>query len=278
MTTIISIWNFIKKYYYFIFFVIIVLLSFFLFQTCQTLKEERKQRELEGIIYEQNRIASTDSVTKVWNNKLKMWEYSKASYVLEIDNLKNYQKNLYDTIKKLKGNISSIIESQAKIQIGNVVIGNKLIILPEKFHYGLKFRSEYKDAGINQVISGVSKFYAEPDLTQNRTIKVSGDSTFIDTNTTKIKILYGFRELDKQFQVFALSPSKKVEFEDLTGGYFIDKQPEYVAPKPKKWGFGPHVGAGLNTDFNASNPRFGWSLGFSLHYSIWQWRMPWEKK
>jgi len=273
-----KIWEFIKKYYHFLFFIVIIILSFFLFQTCSTLKEERKQRELDGIIYEQNRLASTDSVTKVWNNKLKMWEYSKASYVLEYDNLKNYNKNLQDTIKKLKGKVSSLIESQSTIQLGKVIVGNKLITLTDSYHYGLRFNSTYQDAGLKQIISGESRFYAEPDVNTSRTVHLKGDSTILDTNFTTIKVLYGFRELDKQFQVFALSPSKKVIFEDITGGYFIDKQPEYVLPKPKKWGFGPYIGVGLNTDLNASNPGFGWSIGFSLHYSIWQWRMPWEKK
>ena len=57
----------------------------------------------------------------------------------------------------------------------------------------------------------------------------------------------------------------------LEGAYIIKKQP-VPAPKPRpNFGFGPYIGFGLNTDYNLANPRFGWSVGVSVHYDIWNW-------
>jgi len=63
--------------------------------------------------------------------------------------------------------------------------------------------------------------------------------------------------------------SPKIQLTDLTGGYFIDKQPTPAA-KPKKWGIGPYLGYGINTATDLNTPRFGWSIGFAIHYDVLQ--------
>ena len=252
-------------------------MSIFLFQTCSSLKKEKDGRAYDNKLNTQNRLASLDSIHKDYNKKIKSWEFTKAAYVLELENLKNYDQGLYDTIKKLKGKVAVLIASQGKIDLGGLVVDNNLITYPEPNHYGLKSISKYEDPGLKQTLILTSKFYVIPNVnTLKYTIKP--DSTFIDTNLLNIKIIYGMKELDNKFQVFAISASPKVELTDLTGGYFIDKQPPPPPiTKMKKWGIGPYVGVGLNMDINGSNIRAGWSVGISLHYDLLQWRMPWEK-
>ena len=263
--------EFIKKYYSLIFFGIIIVLVVLLFSTCSRLSAEKKSHEFDNKLNNQNRIAMLDSVHKTYNKKAGMWESEKAAYILKQSDLELYNKGLSDTIKKLKGKISILISTRQKIDLGGISIDNKLITLKEPNHYGLDWKSFYKDPGLTQIITGQSRFYAIPD---NSTLKwnLKADSTFIDTNLIEIKVIYGFRELDKQYQVFATTASPKIQFTDLTGGYFIDKPLPQPPVSPKKWGIGPYIGFGLNTDYNLTNPRFGWSAGMSIHYDIIQWK------
>ena len=269
--TIKSVWEFIKKFYPLIFFAIIIVLIVLLFSTCNRLTAEKKAHEYDNTLNNQNRMAMLDSVTKSWNKKAGMWESEKAAYVLKQSDLELYNKGLSDTIKKLKGKISVLISTQGKIDLGGLTIDNKLINLKEPNHFGLDWTSHYNDPGLTQTIKGQSRFYAIPN-TKTLKWELKGDSTHIDSNIMNIKVMYGFRELNKQYQVFAVSASPKITFTDLTGGYFIDKQPPPPPVKPKNWAIGPYIGFGLNTDYNLANPRFGWSVGFSIHYDVFQWR------
>ncbi len=260
--------TFIKKYYGFILFILVVVLSVFLFQTLSTLKKERADNKFQQKINEQNISAMTDSITVIFNKKLKAWEYSKDNFVVnKLSDLEKYNKNLADELKKVKGDIISVIDANVQAKLDNLSVDSKLIVLDEKSnHYGLGFDSPYKDEGFEQHIAGMSKFFVFPNaLTGKWTIKP--DSTKFTTNLTNIHITYGFKELDKKYQVWAYTKSDKIEITDITGGYFIDKQ--IVAPvKKKKWGIGPYVGYGLNLN---STPSFGGSVGFGIHYDILQW-------
>ena len=263
--------TFIKKYYGFILFILVVVLSVFLFQTLSTLKKERADNKFQQKINEQNISAMTDSITVIFNKKLKAWEYSKDNFVVnKLSDLEKYNKNLADELKKVKGDIISVIDANVQAKLDNLSVDSKLIVLDEKSnHYGLGFDSPYKDEGFEQHIAGMSKFYVFPNaLTGKWTIKP--DSTKFTTNLTNIHITYGFKELDKKYQVWAYTKSDKIQITDITGGYFIDKQ--IIPPvKKKKWGIGPQAGFGLNTNTNLSNPSFGWSVGFGIHYDILQW-------
>ena len=265
------IWEFIKKYYSLIFFGIIIVLVVLLFSTCNRLTAEKKAHAFDNQLNAQNRTAMLDSVTRTWNKKAGVWESEKAAYVLNFADLENYNKGLYDTIKKLKGKIAFLISTQGKIDLGGITIGNNLVTLKEPNHFGLDWKSVYTDPGLTQTLKGQSRFYAIPNKT---TMKwdIKADSTLIDTNLMNIKVMYGFRELKNQYQVFAVSASPKIVFTDLTGGYFIDKPLPQPPVSPKRWAIGPYIGFGLNTDYNLANPRFGWSAGFSIHYDIIQWR------
>lgn len=269
-----AILTFIKnpKNWVIILFGIMIILSFSLFSTCTRLSTEKKSHEFDNKLNNQNRLAMLDSVTKSYNKKAGVWEFEKAAYVLKQKDLELYNKGLSDTIKKLKGKIAILISTQGTIDLGKITIGNKLVKLEKPNHYGLNFRSPYSDPGLTQLITGQSRFFAIPDK-NTMTWNIKADSTLIDTNVMNIKVMYGLRELDKQFNVFAISSSPKIIFTDLTGGYFIDKQPPCVDKiiKPKKWGIGPYIGFGLNTDYNLANPRFGWSGGISVHYDILRW-------
>ena len=260
--------TFIKKYYGFILFILVVVLSVFLFQTRTTLKKERDDNAFQQKINEQNISAITDSITVVFNKKLKVWEYSKDNFVVQkLSDLEKYNKVLAEELKKVKGDIISVIDANVQARLDNLSVDSKLKVLDEKTnHYGLEFDSQYKDLGYDQHIAGISKFFVFPNMLSGKWT-ITPDSTKFTTNLTNIHITYGFKELDKKYQVWAYTKSDKVQITDITGGYFIDKQ-IFPPVKKKKWGIGPSVGYGLNLN---STPSFGGSIGFGIHYDILQW-------
>jgi hypothetical protein len=267
MNTIQLILKNIKVYGIFLLLALVILLSVLLFNTYNSLKLEKNNREYYAKIDEQNRKALTDSLTKFFNEKTKQWETEKAAYVLNLEDLKNYNKNLYNKVKKLEGDIAFLISSTGVIDIGKITVGNELIKYNNN-KYGLKFDNPYKDDGLTQEISGVSKFYAIPDIANKQWI-VKSDSTIFEKNKMTLNISYGMREIDNKYNIFAISSSPKVQFTDLTGGYFLDKQPEQPPQKVKRWGIGPYFGWGIyNENFKNSDLKIGVSAGFSIHYSI----------
>lgn len=264
--------NFIKKYYSFIFFVIIVVLGVLLFQTNDSLKRERYLREYQEKQNAQNLSALKDSITVEFNKKLNAWEFSKDNYIVrKLSELEKYNKDLAEELKKVKGDVIAAVKTEVQGDLGGIETSNDLAVLNDKLnYYGITFKSDYKDSGFEQKLSGISKFYVIPNE-QTKSWIIKPETTVIDTNFTSIKITYGFKELNDKYRVFAISESPKIELTDLTGGYFIDKQP--IIPQiKKKWGFGPYLGYGLSTNSNAGEPRFGWNIGFAVHYDILQWK------
>jgi len=262
-----------KTYGVFILGAALIVVSVFLFQTCGSLKAEKERNEYIEKQNAQNLSALGDSITAEFNKKLKAWEFSKDNYVVQkLADLEKYNKDLYNELKKVKGDIIAAIKTGVEGDLGGITASNELVVLDStKHHYGLSFRSPYKDEGFEQLLVGTSRFYAIPNE-ESKKWSITPDRIVFDTNLTTIRITYGFKNLDDRYQVFAISPSPKIKLIDLDGGYFIDKQPPPPPEKPKKWGFGPYIGFGINTDYNLANPRFGWSLGVSVHYSIWHWR------
>jgi len=268
---------FIKTYLPFVFFVALVVVSVFWFQTCTTLKKERADQKYQEKQNTQNLNALKDSITVSFNKKLNAYEFSKDNFVVQrLSDLEQYNKNLSDELKKVKGDVIAAINSTVKIDLGKISTTNKLSVLDAQLnYYGLSFKNNYPqspniDPGFQQKISGISKFYVIPN-NETKTWTIKPDSTVIDTNLMNLKITYGFKELDKQYKIFAISASPKVTLTDLAGGYFIDKQPSLPPVKPKKWGIGPSLGFGLFTTSKLSQTAFGFNIGASLHYNILQW-------
>lgn len=266
----VEIFTFIKKYYPFIFFVAIIVLSIFLFQTLSTLKTERAERKYKEEQDAQNMSALKDSITVMFNKKLQAWEYSKDNYVVQrLSDLEQYNKSLAEELKKVKGDVIAAIKSEVQGNLGGITAATKLNVLDAATnYYGLNFKSEYADDGFEQKITGMSKFHVIPNEATKKWSIVPDPTTVLDTNFVAIKMTYGFKETKNQYQVFALTKSDKIKVIGLDGGYIIDKQPLPGPVKPKKWGFGPYVGYGLDLK---QTPSFNWNVGVAVHYSIFRW-------
>ena len=262
----------VKKYYPIVLFVALIIVSFFLFQTCSNYNNLKKQTAFQDQLYKQNIRALGDSIKVEFNKKLNALDFSKQSFVVnKFSELERYNAYLYNELSKVKGDIMSAIDSKVKITMPSVTLGNRLeIINKDSNYYGLRFSRVYADSGFSQKISGSSRFYVNlNEKLKSWTIKP--DVTILDTNQMTLRILYGTRKKDKGYEVYAISKSPYAKLDELEGAYFVNNQ--IVPPaKVKNWAIGPYIGFGLNTDYNLANPRFGWSLGFSVHYDVFQWR------
>lgn len=266
-------WEIIKKYYPIALFILCIIGFTMFFTTCSTLRNERKTWEYQQKQDAQNLRAMKDSITIEFNKKLQAYEISKDNYVVnELNELKKYNKQLYDQISKVKGDVIAYIDAKVTGDLGGISAGNKLVVVDKPTNkYGLDFGFNYADSSFSQKIEGQSRFYAYPDETTKKWI-LKPDTTLFTTNLTTLHLQYGMRDLKDRYEVFIINKSPVLKVGGLEGAYIIKKQPS-PPPKPRpNFGFGPYVGFGLNTDYNLANPRFGWSMGVSIHYDIWNWR------
>ncbi len=267
--------DFIKKYFPYIIFILLIVISVLFFSTWSALRQERKDRKFETEMYNQNFNAMKDSISMEFDKKLNAYIFEKDNYIVnELKDLKKYNKDLEKKLEKVKGEVIAAIDTKVTGTITDLATTNNLVTVDKKTGlYGLQFDSEYKDSGFENSIQGTSRFYANRDIENNKWV-LQPDSTIFDNIETKINITYGFRELDDKYEVFAVSPSPKITINEMDGVLVLDKCPKKPVP-PKRWGFGPYIGAGLNV---SNDPSFGFSIGVGLTYDIIQWRMPWDKK
>jgi len=263
----------IKKYYPIALFVLCIIGFTLFFTTCSTLRNERATWEYQQKQDAQNWSAMRDSITSEFNKKLNAYEISKDNYVVnELKDLKKYNEYLYNQLSKVKGDVIAAIDAKVSANLAGITAGNQLIIVDKQTNkYGLKFDFNYADSSFSQKLDGESRFFAYPDDVTKKWI-LKPDTTLFCTNLTTMNLIYGFREYKDKYEVFIINKSPLLKITGLEGAYIIEKQPE-KPPKPRpNFGFGPYVGFGLNTDYNLANPRFGWSVGVSVHYDIWNWR------
>jgi hypothetical protein len=211
-------------------------------------------------IYQNNLLAQKDSITTTFNKKLEAYESERRIYLFnQLSELKNYNINLYNQLKNVEGNLMSYINSKVQGKLDTLVTNNQ-IVKYSATDYGLKFDFNYKDSTYSQSLEGVSNF-------SFRNNTMFPGKTLLTKNEFTLGITYGIKEDNDKYQVFALSKSPYIKFEDLEGGYFLKKQ--ITTPtKITKWHVGPYVGCGLNSDLNGTNFRLGWSTGVSVQYNI----------
>jgi hypothetical protein len=240
----------------------LIALVFFNLRTCDQLKIERQARERDQKIFNQNFDALFDTITKTYNKQLEANEFTKSIFLTKMDELAKYDSNLYGLVSKMKGDIISAIDSKVSVNIPSTEVGNEVETYGDD-NYGLRWEHKYSDPGFSQYLSGASKF----KLVNNH---ITPGKTIIDSNTVNINISYGFKEENDKYKVWAISKSPIVKLNELSGAQFIDKPPpfESIETYKKPWVIGPYIGYGVNFDSKFSDSRFGWSVGVSFQYNL----------
>lgn len=235
--------------------IIVGILIFLNLRTCSRLKDEKQERKKQEIIHNQNIDALTDTL-KVVKNKLGEEESVKSAFIAENDQLKKLNNKLYNEVLKELGGVKSIIKSGVGINSDTLTISNTLVKYDD-VTYGLQFDKEVIDTGFYSHISGVSKLKFE-----NNTL--FPDKTIISKNSIKVGLVYGFKEYEDRYEVFARSSSDRVSFDELDGALIINKEDDLTTPtvKKKRWVVGPSFSYGFTP--KGFQPSFGVSITYGV--------------
>jgi hypothetical protein len=233
------------------------------FQTCSSKKADKAEAERQSEINAQNLRAMKDSIVYV-KNKAGDIEAVKSSFVTQISDLKKMNSDLFNETKKEIGNLRAIIKGSVTEDIKDVVISNSVKQYPGGI-YGLKFNDTKTDSGMTWLIDGETKFQLE-----NNTIFPG--KTEIYNNQIQLKVVLGFKETDKNYEVFARSSSPFVKFDSLSGALLIPKKGDITCPPParnKRWGLGVQIGYGIGL-FNKQVYVTPY-VGVGVQYNFLRW-------
>jgi len=269
MIVLTSIWNFTKaafsgKYIVVTLGVIIIGLSVLCVQTYKSLSKDIVELKQNILIDKNNQAALLDTLSNRFDSKINKSIGEKLGYVVKnVDDLQNYNKDLYSQMKSM-GNTVAGIQSQLTINIPTIVSAvSKPVTDPkDSTKILIPWNFDYNDPGLTETLAGKTQFR----LINNRIM--SPIISTLDTNRFKIKITYGFIEKDGKYIVQANTPSKLISFTELNGALILDKMPQVTVTKQNPWSFGPYAGFGLNTDLTGQNSRFGWSIGVGASYNF----------
>lgn len=241
--------------------IIIGLLVITQFNTCRNLNLEKEKTIVIKKQYDNNIKAMGDSLTVVYDKKLDQLITQKTSYLVQsVEDLKQYNKRLYDEFKDVK-NIVTGISSDVKVIVPSIKdeLGRVISDPKDTTKFTLPWSFPYSDKGLSQTLIGNTQF----NVKQNKPI--SPIST-LDVNEFSIKLKYDVSEQNNQYVVHASSPSKLVKFTELDGALFLNKgiDPKKVNP----WSIGPYIGYGYYNDLVGGKPGFGLNMGVAVSYNI----------
>lgn len=209
---------------------------------------------------EQNQKALTDSV-RVSKNKVGELEYSKNVLVTEKKDLAKLNKELYDELKKSKGDVYEL---------------NKYVIYlkgkPQPIPSSITFTDSIveveweKDTIFNP---GNSRFIKGKSIFSAKIIKdsivFSKPLTTLLNDDLKLTVFQGFREKDGNLEVYVRSNYPGFELQDLSS-VIVDPKDHPIlnkfSEKPKRFGIGVYGGYGLG--INGVSPQ----IGIGIQYNI----------
>lgn len=229
-----------------------VIFAFLWFQQCDRNSKLRAELKLEQKKNDQN-LAAMNEVIKIVKKQNGDIEASKAAYIGSLADLKQYNEKLYQQLQDQKGLLAGL-HADINIKLDSLLSKGDKPVQYNDSTYGIKFNAKYDDMNLHNSISGETKFTV-------RKKEIIPIHTMIFSNEMKIGITYGFREFKDRYEVFAVSKSDKITFDELEGFYTLKKD---GAQKKLKWGLGPQVGV----TYSLGSMKFMPYVGLGLSYNI----------
>lgn len=209
-----------------------------------------------------HKVVIWNDSTTIYKNKYNDEYLAKNTYILQVNQLKEYNKELYNEYKSLKDNPIVITKTDLKFKVDTVIayidsikLNNDTIswnwIAQDSIYYTVNGRCMVKN-----------------DYSK---VKTEIDNMEVNTEITLDVIDNG-----KQLEVIAKSDNPYINVDNIQS-VVIDPSTSKTLKnyfKPKRWGFGPYLGFGLNAgaDFQGK-PQIGYgaSIGLAIHFDIFQW-------
>lgn len=253
---------------YIILIFIIGILTFYIIQLNNKLDTIQAQQTVD----QQNYIAHTDSIYRMFNIKLQEWEFSQSSMIGRLEDIKEYDIELYNKLIKMNGNILAAVNSSVNIIVDEIQKKNTIISQTDDSTFVSEGLYEIEDEGFKQSLLvrdnlRINYDYVKTNINGKDTTifrpKVSSLGMEFGPNNLSLDLTFGFTEEKNRYKVWATSPSKYVDISELSGYY------QYFPKDVRHWVVGPSIGYGIIYDSKNNVMRPGWYAGFSATYKLW---------
>lgn len=254
-----------SRYFYWFLIGLLVIALIFTSKSCENAKETAKEATRKAQDAQNNIDALKDTVRQE-KDKLGRLQYLKLSFVSDIENLKNLNKDLYDEVQTMKGKVISmsktIVEIKGTLE-GDTIKGNPnnpITLKNDTLYHKFKFKDGGKDW--NRLIEGESVFHIK-DATPDTKVFHQYDILQKDRLNLNIKAALVKRESDGKYE-YVLSTSYPQA--NLIPEGFVDPMmfKDYFTKQDEdKWIIGPYIGAGVTNTFSVT-PQIGIGLMYRI--------------
>lgn len=289
--TVKNIYNFVTSKTFLI--IIALILLIIIGRSCAKSRDLQRREN----IHQQNIAALTDTI-KTEKRKSGMLEVSIASYVASEKDLKQLNRNLYEEVRKEKGNVISLNNAVIRLQQTEIQLRDHINFLESKMDkpirindstfvipWGLKYDwggNNYDFFGGNTYI-GIS---LRPNYTWWDVViptksldDIVGDGlihykTELTSRESQIDLLFGQKEEDGQLRVFVKTSYPGFTAKSLEGVLIDPNTNPYIKSLMKKKKWLPNtwsVGVGPNFGYNILSNNVYLGIGVSINYNILQW-------
>ena len=194
---------------------------------------------------EHNSKVSNDSIIKYYKNNLEI--NSKLAYKATLNELKEYNKTLFDNFKNIKGTPKSIIKTEIHYIYKDTILYKNDTIKIASNNIDSNITIPFSKVDSFNTLVGSYKISLFKDKDSILNIKPIG--LFLDTFKVNANLTLGFEEYSDEFRVFAYSSNPNIVFNTLDGALIIPK-PNYKKYNFfDKFGLGIHLGVGINSKF-----------------------------
>jgi FtsZ-binding cell division protein ZapB len=224
---------------------------------------------------EQNLIAANDTL-KIYKNKYNETVAEKSIYILSIKELKKQNSDLYNEIKKQKGDIISLNTAIISLKQDTTILNQKLkkiigeAIQVDSNTWNLPWKLSYNwDKDNFDIFEG----YTTVSLNNSNPINIIHDNTNLTKRTSNIKLVFGEKVVDNKYKVYVTSNYPGLSTESLEG-VFIDPNTNNDIKKLIKknhWFNGFSFGISATIGRDLFNNNFGLMVGPSVTWNIYNW-------
>lgn len=254
-----------SRYFYWFLIGLLVIALVFTSKSCENAKEIAKEATRKAQDAQNNIDALKDTVRQD-RDKLGRLQYLKLSFVSDVENLKNLNKDLYEEVKAMKGRVigmsKTIVEIKGTLE-GDTIKGNPnapLLSKDDTLFHNLTFKDSGKDW--ERLIQAKSAFYIK-DGNPNTKVFHQYDILQKDRLKLNIKAALVRRESDGKYE-YVLSTSYP-EANLIPEGFVDPMMFKDYFPKEEqdKWIIGPYIGAGVNNTFSVT-PQIGIGIMYRI--------------